>query len=155
MTSERRRRANQANARASSGPRTAAGKARSARNAKRHGLNVPIASEPALLPAVEALAQRIAGPAADPAKLERARRIAEAGAQLQRVRAHKLGLMTAAEMSRRAVEHGPSDESEDFAAILGELAGKLRRLDRYERRARSRRNLAAEEFAAVLASRHS
>jgi hypothetical protein len=38
MTSERRRRANWANAQMSTGPRSAAGKRRASRNAKRHGL---------------------------------------------------------------------------------------------------------------------
>ena len=39
MVTERQRRANQANARKSTGPRSAAGKARAARNAVTHGLN--------------------------------------------------------------------------------------------------------------------
>ena len=43
MTSARKVRIDRANARASSGPKTSAGRARSARNALRHGLNVPIA----------------------------------------------------------------------------------------------------------------
>ena len=65
MTSARKIRANRANARASSGPKTAAGKARSAQNAFRHGFNVPILLDPALASDVEALAQRIAGKSAD------------------------------------------------------------------------------------------
>lgn len=47
MSSERRSRANRQNARASTGPRTAAGKARSSRNARTHGLNTP--PDPALI----------------------------------------------------------------------------------------------------------
>ena len=66
MTSARKIRANRANARASSGPKTAAGKAQSAQNAFRHGFNVPIWLDPDLASDVEALAQRIAGKGATP-----------------------------------------------------------------------------------------
>src|SRR2546429_2861300 len=59
VTSERKSAANRRNARASTGPKTAAGKARVARNARRHGLNVPLAADPALSREVEALAQAI------------------------------------------------------------------------------------------------
>ena len=48
MITERRLAANRRNARASTGARTAAGKARVAQNARRHGLNVAVADDPAL-----------------------------------------------------------------------------------------------------------
>jgi hypothetical protein len=69
LTTDRQRRANRANAKSSTGPRTAAGKAQAAHNALRHGLNVPIWSDPALLPLVEATARRIASPDPDAAAL--------------------------------------------------------------------------------------
>jgi hypothetical protein len=78
VTSARKIRANRANARASSGPKTAAGKAQSAQNAFRHGFNVPIFLDPTLASDVEALAQRIVGKSADANVLESALRIAEA-----------------------------------------------------------------------------
>ena len=78
MTSERRQRANRANARSSTGPKTAGGKARSAQNAFRHGLNVPVLSDPSLAPEVEAIARRICAPYENGETLEWARRIAEA-----------------------------------------------------------------------------
>src|ERR1700704_1881657 len=112
--SEKKRAANRANARASTGPKTPAGKARVARNARRHGLNLPVTADPALAPEVEALARDICGlgggahgqvaplhpgphpplysalhPALHPAlheKLHLARRIAEAEIDLIRVR---------------------------------------------------------------------
>ena len=59
VTSERKSAANRCNARASTGPKTAAGKARVACNARRHGLTVPIAADPALAREVEVLAQAI------------------------------------------------------------------------------------------------
>lgn len=46
-TSEARTRANRRNAALSTGPKTAAGKARSAQNARRHGLSTPLEADPA------------------------------------------------------------------------------------------------------------
>ena len=86
MTSDRQQRANRANAKSSTGPKTAAGKARAAQNAFRHGLNVPVRSDPLLAPEIEAMARRISGPYADAETAERARRIAEAQFDLNRVR---------------------------------------------------------------------
>jgi hypothetical protein len=50
VTSDRRRRANRANAQASTGPISAAGKRRVAKNALRHGLNVSIYDDAAIVP---------------------------------------------------------------------------------------------------------
>jgi hypothetical protein len=89
VTSARKIRANRANARASSGPKTAAGKAQSAQNAFRHGFNVPTLLDPTLASDVEALAQRIVGKSADAHVLESALRIAEAQIDLRRVRSYR------------------------------------------------------------------
>ena len=78
MTSPRGIRANRANARLSSGPKSLAGKTRSARNAFRHGFNVPVALVPDLAGNVEALARRISGDGRDAKIMEAARRVAEA-----------------------------------------------------------------------------
>jgi hypothetical protein len=90
----RQLRANRANAKSSTGPKTTAGRIRSAKNALRHGLNISIWSDDVLAPQAEALARKIAGPNADAETLERARRIGEAQADLNRVRARRGALLT-------------------------------------------------------------
>jgi hypothetical protein len=93
LTSDRQRRANRANAKASTGPKTRSGKAHSAKNALRHGLNIPVSSDPALSLQAEAIAHRIAGPDAKDEALEQARRIGEAQVDLNRVRALRIALV--------------------------------------------------------------
>jgi hypothetical protein len=58
MASEKQISANRANAKKSTGPRTMAGRAKSSRNAYRHGLSVPMHPDPQTL---EAFAHAIAG----------------------------------------------------------------------------------------------
>ena len=87
MTSTRKVRTNRANARASSGPKTSAGRVRSARNALRHGLNVPIADLEVFSPEVERLADAISGTQPGDAQLERhVRLVAEAQIDMLRAR---------------------------------------------------------------------
>jgi hypothetical protein len=78
--------ANRANARVSTGPKTAQGRVRSARNAHRHGLSLPVLADPVLSEEIEALAHEIAGADASSEIQELARRIAEAQIDLRRVR---------------------------------------------------------------------
>jgi hypothetical protein len=78
MTSARQVAANRRNARVSTGPKTLAGKARSARNARRHGLNQSARRDGALACTIAALARSIAGPDAGGERRERAERVAAA-----------------------------------------------------------------------------
>ena len=95
-TSLRRVQANRSNARASSGPKTIAGKARSARNARRHGLSVPVWAIPELSAAAETLALELAGADADRELTARARAVAEAELDLLRVRRARFEMLAEA-----------------------------------------------------------
>ena len=86
MTSERKIKANRANARASAGPKTYHGRIRSAKNAFSHGLSLPIQSDLALCEEGQALASQIAGPHASADIQMLASRVAEAQVDLRRVR---------------------------------------------------------------------
>lgn len=86
MTSARQQRANQENARRSTGPKSAAGKVRSSRNSYRHGLSTPIWADRELAAEAEVLARELAGPGASPELLKAARPVAEAELDLVRVR---------------------------------------------------------------------
>jgi hypothetical protein len=183
LTSDRRQRANRANARSSTGPKSAAGKARSAKNAFRHGLNVPVLSDPLLAPEVEAMARRISGPYADAETVEWARRIAEAQFDLNRVRSSRRQLITRflvdpsyrprqvhrqrfrllnmvlggrlrgapieVDEIKEMISPRPPEGEEKLAVILKERILELAALDRYERRALSRRKLAIGNFDAA------
>jgi hypothetical protein len=161
--------ANRANARASTGPQTAQDRARSARNALRHALSLPVCSNPALSEEVETLARAIAGPDANPQTLDLARRVAEAQIDLRRVRyaRHQLLSQTLADpdycflataQKKVAIARRLLGNKDVSAADLAELKSsepegpyklaiilsneQLLRMDRYERRALSRRKFA-------------
>jgi hypothetical protein len=85
MISDRKLRANRANSVRSTGPKTASGRKNSAGNARRHGLRIPVLSNPVLSAEVEVLAKKIAGGAV-PELVELARRIAEAEIDISRIR---------------------------------------------------------------------
>jgi hypothetical protein len=86
VTSEAKSKANRANARASTGPKSAQGRAHAARNALRHALSLPVFSNPSLSEAVETLARKVAGPDATQEIQMLARQIAEAQIDVLRVR---------------------------------------------------------------------
>src|SRR6516162_2756081 len=93
MTTARKVRANRQNARASTGPRSATGKARSSANARRHHLAVPIWSDPILTANVVALAKHIAGVHPSPQVMAHAQQVADAQIEVVRVRRWRLDLI--------------------------------------------------------------
>jgi hypothetical protein len=188
LTSDRRWRASQANAQASGGPKTKAGKARSARNALRHGLSIPVCKEPSLSVQAEEIALKLAGPDPDESSLDRARAIGEAQVNLNRVRVlrnalvtqlladHKYQPLSAHKNQRRKmrtidrierilgtsfdsddieplVERKPLKDDEKFATVVEDGIRELAALDRYERRAISKRKFAIRAFDSACMSR--
>jgi hypothetical protein len=180
MSSKRQIRANRANARASTGPKSAAGKARAARNALRHGLAIAVLDDAHWAPEVDVLARRIAGENADAELLSIGRNVAQAQIDLQRIREHrrraiekavtKLDLGTDPARSserdgevgatRRDAENPVAHDRNSCEVVEGakgaNAAGNsleiitrgLTAVDRYERRAFSRRKFAIREFEA-------
>jgi hypothetical protein len=133
MTSERRIAANRANAKKSRGPRTHGGKASASRNALRHGLEAVSFGDTGLSEKTERLAQAICQPDADPVSYQQALIIAESFADIARVRAARVRIM----------ERSPEWSSKGLPETL--------RLERYERRALSRRRRAIRRLDALAA----
>ena len=148
MTTPGQFKANQVNARASTGPRTKVGKARAARNARRHGLSVAIAYDSALSAEAEALARRIVGDDVAPAALALARVFAEAQIDLDRIRKVRRHVLTRLVQEQHDDDPGNDDPADDVGddVVRSEMMRQLRRLERYERRALARRRRATAAF---------
>jgi hypothetical protein len=145
--SESKLSANQANARRSTGPRSEAGKAASAQNARRHGLSRPTALDPVERAEAEALAEALAE--ARPERQAAAWAFAELELQLRRIYrlADQLLAIEVAGLRTRS-EFASLDELEAEAAARS--ADRLRKLNDYERRLASRRAKAARALAASV-----
>ncbi len=147
MSSKRKIKANRQNAQVSTGPRTKAGKARSARNAMRHGLAIPIVDDPAYTKEIATFAKMITGQDFDPDRVTVAHQIASAHfelARIQRIRRHLCAQMQQCLKNAVAADYKVAKEnhSPSFATITKRLVA----LDRYERRAFSRWKFAVRDF---------
>jgi hypothetical protein len=109
-----------------------------------------------LAPHIEAIALKIAGPGAEVEALEIAQRIAEAEIDVNRVRDIRRRLITG--WMTDPGHHGilrqwlplqsAIEGDEKLAEVVAERASQLAALDRYERRALSRRKFAVRRFDA-------
>lgn len=134
MPSERQIAANRKNARKSTGPRSKAGREASRRNARRHGLAIAIETDPAFHDEIEKFAKTLSLSGGKQKADEHAREAARAEFDLLRIRKIRTWLFETL--------YGDATTTESMT----ELNDKLAKLERYERRAFSRRNRALREM---------
>jgi hypothetical protein len=143
MTTSLKIEANRKNASRSSGPRTAAGKARTSRNALRHGLSVSILDDdPEVSVAAERLACRLLDAGGNASLLRHARLVAQAELEILRVRAARIALIKTLAQGLDA-EEGGTRMLNAFLRALPQLLA----LERYERRTLSRRKRLVRDFS--------
>jgi hypothetical protein len=139
-------------------PKAAAGKARSARNARRHGLSIPIRDDRELAEEAAALARRICGSSPSPKLSALANEIADAHFEIVRVRRARAEIVVDWNFANRinvGRDQIPADVSmSEFDTRLLKHAietgaHRLKKIGRYEKRAFSRQNRAIEMFDAV------
>jgi hypothetical protein len=130
MASEKQIAANRSNAQKSSGPKTAAGRLKSSRNAYRHGLSLPLHLDMSTSAKVDAIARALADGQANEEKLAAAAEVARAQLDLLRIRAARAELMAEVDLASADLNH------------LKRLAA----LDRYERLAATKRRRASDKL---------
>jgi hypothetical protein len=130
MATEKQIAANRANAKRSTGPKTAAGRVKSSRNAYRHGLSLPLHLDIATSAKAEVIARALAQDQADKEKQAAAAEVARAQLDLLRIRAARAEFMAEIDLASADLNH------------LKRLAA----LDRYERLAATKRRRASQKL---------
>ena len=163
MSSAKQIEANRRNAQKSKGPRTAAGKTRASCNSRKHALSTISRNNPHFAPRIECIARAICPETANSGLWEQALIIGECATVLGCVQAERIALIeqllggTTARISDaqgagtaelEAPQCKPAPLRDELDA-LGLAARDLNRLERYERRALSRRKRATETFMAI------
>jgi hypothetical protein len=133
MTSDRKIESNRKNAKKSTGPRSEAGQRRSRRNALHHGLAIAIGSDPSFSEDIKRLASALAQGRSGPNIREIALQVAEAEIDLLRIRKLRASRFNSilSNLESKLDDHSQLDE-------------ELAKLERYERRAFSRRKRALQ-----------
>jgi hypothetical protein len=140
VTTERKRRANRRNAQRSTGPKTSAGKARSKQNALKHGLAVPVSVQPHFADLIHDLETGLKQDLAPEHPGEDEVRAA-AVAMLEVLRARSVQGLLIDELTQHCSGRSAADSGFSKTS-LADLMRHLVRVDRYERRALSRRKFA-------------
>ena len=134
MASEKQIAANRANAQKSTGPKTAAGKLKSSRNAYRHGLSCPLRFDPSFDPIfsakADAISRALMGQDENEYNFRLALEFAHAQLELQRIRATRMDLTETFDLNQPDIQ------------TLKRMAA----LDRYERYAHTKRRRAGAKF---------
>src|SRR6266540_1908909 len=147
MTSPAKIAANRRNARRSTGPRSAAGKARARRNAFRHGLTTPASLDHVPMDRVDDLVVAWTRDFHSQLEFELATVAAEAQVEIERVRQTKVTLVNRAYAHLRDEGAGLLSAGERAALAFAGKTEILMACERYERRAISRRNRALRALA--------
>ena len=163
MSSEKQIEANRRNAQKSKGPRTAAGKVRASRNSRKHALCTISSNNPRFAPRIESIARAICPESANSGLWEQALIIGECTTLLACAQAERIALIErllggpcvhiadtqgAGRAELGASQCKPAPLRDELEA-MGLAARGLNRLERYERRALSRRKRAIETFMAI------
>ena len=130
MATEKQIAANRANAKRSTGPKTAVGKMASSRNAFRHGLSCPLPLGLATSPKVHAIARALASEGACDEHWESAVEFANAQFELLKIQAIRTELMLGREIE----------------SLSTQQLHRLASLDRYERYSHTRRRRALQKL---------
>ncbi len=138
MTTDRKTFSNRQNALSSTGPKTDAGKARSALNAIRHGLSAGTAIDAAAKSRIDDLASLLAqNDTGNPVTMDLAQEAAEAQIKIERIR------------TLRAQIWDNTDHHSSINKRVDKATKELTKLVRYERQAANQRDKAMRELEEV------